>query len=228
MGVNSNPLNAQTNNPSTTRNLMHATSQVFTLRDLVQDLRALGLLLAAAAWLSLSMLSHGAEPPGGGSLKMIKAKADRGDAASQYLLGRLYEFGIGIGQDAAKAAFWYGKAADQNLAKAQYGLGRLYAEGEGVNRDLARAVDWYRKAAAQDYPLAKNKLGRMYATGQGVPQSDVEAYRWFTLAARHPDAVYAVINRETLAKQLDAEQIVWGELLASESLADAGKTAVKN
>lgn len=206
---------------------MNSNSQRAIALDLAQDWHALTLLLATAAWLSLSVLSHGAEPPGGGSLKRFKAQAAHGDAAAQFLLGRLYEYGIGVDEDAAKAAFWYGQAAAQNLAKAQYSLGRLYAEGEGVCRDPVRAVEWYRKAAAQNYPLAKNKLGRMYATGQGVPQSDIEAYRWFTLAARHPDAVYAVINRDTLARGMDAEQIAWAELLASDSLASAAAPATK-
>lgn len=187
--------------------------------EMTQILRVWALILATMAWLALSLWTQGAETSGTVPLKELKAKATHGDADAQYLLGRFHEFGIGVAQDPVRAASCYRKAAEQNLVKAQYSLGRLYAEGQGVPQDPAQAVQWYRKAAAQNYALAKNKLGRMYATGQGVPQNDVEAYRWFTLAARHPNTSYALINRDALAKRMDAEQVFWGELVASESLA---------
>ncbi|MDP6190520.1 MAG: hypothetical protein QF872_06905, partial [Gammaproteobacteria bacterium] len=41
--------------------------------------------------------------------------ATEGDAASQYELGRLYQFGAGVPKNLATAVGWYQKAADQGF-----------------------------------------------------------------------------------------------------------------
>jgi uncharacterized protein len=106
------------------------------------------------------------------------------------------------------------KAAEGDV-KAQYNLGRIYAEGDGVRQSYKKAFGWYHKAAAQDYALAKNKLGVMYERGLGVKRDYVKAYRWFTSAAGTNQAVYAIANREALARRMTAGQIVEGERRAA-------------
>ena len=48
------------------------------------------------------------------AVRLLKQLADQGHASAQLYLGRMYEFGWGVPQDAAEAAKWYRKAADQN------------------------------------------------------------------------------------------------------------------
>src|SRR5262249_26629831 len=80
----------------------------------------------------------------------IKAKAEAGDAASQYELGTRYQNGDGVEKNYAEAVKWFRKAAEKNYAPAQRDLGESYYYGLGVERDYAEAVKWYRKAAEQN------------------------------------------------------------------------------
>jgi TPR repeat protein len=75
-----------------------------------------------------------------------QARAAKGDAQSQFMLGYYYSVGFGVTTDAVKAVMWYRKAADQNLAGAQYDLGECYDHGLGVASDMVEAAKWYRKA----------------------------------------------------------------------------------
>ena len=62
------------------------------------------------------------------SVAAFEQQAASGDAAAQCGLGLLYDNGIGVPQDYAKAVYWYRKAAEQGFALAQYNLGRLYPQ----------------------------------------------------------------------------------------------------
>src|SRR5262245_15257850 len=75
--------------------------------------------------------------------------AEQGDAAAQFKLGAMYNFGMGVLQDYVRAGIWYRKAADQGIAGAQYNLGVMYDTGQGVAPDHAAALRWYRAAADQ-------------------------------------------------------------------------------
>src|SRR5690242_3376538 len=57
-------------------------------------------------------------------LAEIRAKAESGDAQSQFELGRACELGsLGVAKDEAETVKWYRKAAEQNFSAAQYNLG---------------------------------------------------------------------------------------------------------
>ncbi len=113
----------------------------------------------------------------------IQKKADAGDSAAQYSLGRAYESGNGIPKRTDQAAIWYRKAADQGNEKAQNSLGVLYWLGDGVEKDKAEAVRWYRKAARQGNANAMFNLGAAYYNGEGVGVSDNLADAWFLLSS---------------------------------------------
>src|SRR5438067_907840 len=112
----------------------------------------------------------------------VKAKAEAGDADSEYQLGVRYYNGEGVPKDFSEAVKWYRKAAEQGLAEAQGNLGRCYFLGQGVAKNYAEAVKWFRKAAEQNYAAAQNKLGFDYSIGQGVAKDEAEGYKWFLLA----------------------------------------------
>jgi hypothetical protein len=55
-----------------------------------------------------------------GALMAARRAAEEGNAASQNMLGQLYDLGVnGTGRDAKQALVWYRKAADQGLPDAQ-------------------------------------------------------------------------------------------------------------
>ncbi|WP_322012596.1 tetratricopeptide repeat protein [Paraburkholderia sp. J12] len=83
--------------------------------------------------------------------------AEMGDASAEGRLGIDYQFGIGVQQDSAQAAYWYRKAveqtrkeADQGNVASQLNLGQSYEWGSlGLARDKPAALYWCQKAAQQ-------------------------------------------------------------------------------
>jgi hypothetical protein len=118
-----------------------------------------------------------------------KAKAEKGDATAQGILGCDYNNGEGVKQDYAEAVKWYRKAADQGNAMAQVNLGVCYEIGQGVTRDSMEAVKWYRKAADQGFHGGECNLGICYDYGTGVVQDSTEAVKWYRKAADQGNAV---------------------------------------
>ncbi|WP_457578020.1 tetratricopeptide repeat protein [Desulfomarina sp.] len=84
--------------------------------------------------------------------------ARRGDANSQYLLGRCYQFGTGTEKDLAKALHWYRKSAGQGNINGLYAMGNLYRKGIGVTVNHMRAYACYRAAAEKGMYLAAQAM----------------------------------------------------------------------
>lgn len=122
-------------------------------------------------------------------LPAISAKAERGDAPSQFALGQLHAQGQGVKEDYVMAATWYRRAAEQGHAAAQTALGELHEAGQGVTRDEAAAAQWYRRAADQGYAPGQYNLAVLYAVGRGVPLDHREALKWYERAAEQGDAL---------------------------------------
>lgn len=108
--------------------------------------------------------------------------AKRGDAKSQFDLGRAYEAGTGVEQNDDQAVKWYRAAATQDYAPAENRLGVMYSLGRGVNRDKAEALGWYRKAAKHRLPEACFNVAISYYNGDGVPEDPNMAYAWMFAA----------------------------------------------
>ena len=114
----------------------------------------------------------------------IRAKAERGDAQSQYELGQAFVFGdLGVAMDEVEAVKWFRKAAEQNYAEAQDNLGSCYTFGDGVATDYVEAAKWYRKSAEQNLAKAQFNLGLCYENGRGVATDYVEAVNWYRKSA---------------------------------------------
>ena len=121
----------------------------------------------------------------------IRAKAEKGDAQSQYELGCAFSLGsLGVAKDEVEAVKWFRKAAEQNHAQAQCDLGVCYANGQGVAKDEVEAVKWYRKAAEQNLRRWLNSVwASVTHNGRGVPKDEAEAVKWYRKAAEQNDAV---------------------------------------
>ncbi|PKU21936.1 hypothetical protein CWS72_24430, partial [Telmatospirillum siberiense] len=127
------------------------------------------------------------------ALEAWQKDAEAGDPRSQYSMGYLYQFGLGVPHDLPKAKEWYEKAAAQNNADALYALGLLYEAGKVVPRDLAQAMSYYRKAADSGTQAdAEYAVGRMILRGRGVARDPKEGVKWLRKAALHrqPAAQY--------------------------------------
>ncbi len=92
-------------------------------------------------------------------LSELIARAENGDAETQFNLGVMYDTGKEVTQDYAEAVKWYRKAAEQGYANAQSNLGLMYAKGLGVTQNYGKALEWNRKAAQQGMAEAQFNLG---------------------------------------------------------------------
>jgi len=107
-----------------------------------------------------------------------RAKAERGDVASQWNLGLMYANGEVVEQNFKEAMKWFHKAAERDEAN-QYLLGMLYLNSARTKE----AVNWLRKAADQRYPLAQKELSAAYRKGEGVERDEFMSYVWLKVVA---------------------------------------------
>ena len=187
-------------------------------RQLAQLLVLATALIAAvtAALLPPRLLAQPQAPSKGMDPKLL-AKANAGDAYSQYLVAYAYDKGVGVPKDPVQADKWYRKAAEAGYPRAMARLGAMYALGRGgLPKDDVQAVIWFRKAAEAGQALAMSNLGHMYAAGRGgLAQDESEAVIWYRKAAEAGDAfgmtdlgdMYAA-GRGGLAQD-DSQAVIW-------------------
>ncbi|MBL1431719.1 MAG: sel1 repeat family protein [Robiginitomaculum sp.] len=116
--------------------------------------------------------------------------ANQGDADSQYYLGRMHFFGLGVPEDYETAIFWYLKAAKQGHAKDQLVLGDIYSIASNMQSGSEQkweykreSFTWRRKAAEQGMARAQHRVAEAYENGWGVSQSSDQAAVWYRKAA---------------------------------------------
>ena len=100
----------------------------------------------------------------------------------------LYEDGLGVGQDFAKAFELYTQATKEGYVEGYCGLGNLYWHGNGVLPDEKVALEYYKMAVeSEDYiwrNFAKCQIAKMYKAGNpGIGLDYSAAYDWYTQAA---------------------------------------------
>lgn len=124
---------------------------------------------------------------------LYRKAAERGLSQAAYRLARLYDKGLGVGQDRAEAARLYAAAADQGFAPAMSALATLREFGEAGPRDMAEALRLYRQAAAAGDATAMTSLGYLHDVGKGVARDPAAARRWYEAAVAQGD-VRAMFN----------------------------------
>jgi localization factor PodJL len=115
----------------------------------------------------------------------LRKSALTGDANAQFVVATRYLNGENIPPDAAKAAYWYGRAAVSGLAPAQYRMATLYERGTGVERNMQAALSWYERAAALGNVKAMHNAAVIAAGNDAGNPDYARAFKWFTLAANH-------------------------------------------
>lgn len=144
------------------------------------------------------------------SRRIFHALADEGDARAQFMMGTIYEQGLGVPMDLVTAARWYRLAAEGGNPSAQYNLGVFYQFGKGVPKDPKMAAHWLLLAAEQGHGRAQNNLSTLYFTGVGVPRDPVEAWKWLTLSAedlKGKGRDIALKNRAVIEREMMPAQI---------------------
>jgi len=155
------------------------------------------------------------------SYKQLYNLASDGSATAQYELGLLFEYGRGVTQDDAIAAFWYEKAAAQFFTNALYRLAVLYDNGWGQKPDKEKALVLYKTAAEKGHHLAQHDLAIMYFQKSDTPQSRLEAYKWLKIATVGGSPLMQKHLR-MVAKKMSPDEIRVAEYLAQQWLEDSG------
>lgn len=128
------------------------------------------------------------------ALRLAIARAQQGDAIAQTLLGLLYESGLSVEPDLARAAEWFEIAAHNDDRQAQYLFGLMLLEGRGVEPDKARAADWFDRAAERGHGKAQYNAGVLALQGDVRRYDPMRAADLFQKSATQgvADAQYAL------------------------------------
>ncbi len=149
---------------------------------------------------------------GGGWLAYDDAVADwealarDGDPNAMSNLAVMYDLGLGVVPDPARAVELYRAAADRGSVVAQNNLGIAYALGRGVERDGAQAIQWLDAAGKKGLVLAENTLGVLYLMAGDERSAAVRLSR--AVARRGFDAARLNLARLYEAK---ADDLGFGE-----------------
>ncbi|WP_159011739.1 caspase family protein [Bradyrhizobium sp. S69] len=127
------------------------------------------------------------------ALKSYKKAFELGNIAALYALGAMYDDGIGVDKDPARARFYYEIAAQGEFAPAMVSLGAQHERGVGTAVDPAKAYDFYQRAAALGDARAINKLGVFAEKGLAVTQDVKRARSYYEKSATLGDSE-AMVN----------------------------------
>lgn len=112
-------------------------------------------------------------------VKEMSALAQKGYAKAQLRMGKIYERGLGVAQDYARAQEWYAKALANGEADASADMGWLYEHGLGVEKDFGKAAGYYKRAIADGSALGYTHMGYLYETGKGVERNRERAAEYY-------------------------------------------------
>ncbi|MEM8553344.1 MAG: hypothetical protein AAGF71_00825 [Pseudomonadota bacterium] len=102
-----------------------------------------------------------------------------GRASSCTNLGFLYERGLGVDQDYARAYELYEQGCDGGNAIGCTNLGVLYDEGHGVDQDYASAHELYEQGCDGGNALGCTNLGYLYRRSLGVEKDYARAHELY-------------------------------------------------
>jgi hypothetical protein len=139
--------------------------------------------------------------------------AEDGNIEAQYILGGMYEIGLGVARNDGQCAHWWREASDQGHAGSQKALGSMYFSGRGVPQDYAKSMELYLMAAEQGHPHAQKYVALGYQRGMGLPLDPEKAAYWKAEAAKQ-------IGPETSVVFLDAYQQEESELHSDKEVFD--------
>jgi len=126
----------------------------------------------------------------------------------------MYERGVGVERDYARARLWYERAAEAGNARAMHNYAVLLAEGGDGKPDYPTAAEWFRRAAEYGIRDSQFNLAILYARGLGVSRNLQQSYAWFSAAADQGDDD-AARKRDEIGARLDSKELAAAKALAA-------------
>ena len=102
---------------------------------------------------------------------------------AEYMLGRIYDEGLGVEVDHVEGLKWFEKAANHGDADAQNMVGNIYSDADYVEHDPQKAFKYYQMAAAQGNLWGMYNLAYCYHKGIGTEMNLLSAEEWLRKAA---------------------------------------------
>jgi len=118
------------------------------------------------------------------ALKEFKEAANLNDPTAQFIVGEMYEKGLGTAKNEQKALEWYKKSARNGDMFAMHRIGLIYKNGKTVTQDFEKAVEWFQRAVDAGNPVGNYLLGYMYYKGFGVEQNYKTAFELTSQSAK--------------------------------------------
>lgn len=113
------------------------------------------------------------------AVKEMSSLSENGFANAQYILGRMYNDGIGVLRNTKKAFLLYEQASLKNHTYAQLAIAYMYFYGYYVHKDYNNVVKWSFYASNSGSPIALYNLGLLYYFGIGVETDIPRAIEYF-------------------------------------------------
>ena len=142
--------------------------------------------------------------------------AEDGHVEAQYILGGMYEIGLGVARNDDQCAHWWQEAANQGHAGSQKALGSMYFSGRGVPQSYEKSMEYYLMAAEQGHPHAQKYVALGYQRGMGLPLDPEKAAYWKTEAAKQSGPETSVAFLEAYQQEeteLHSDKDVFDEFL---------------
>ena len=171
---------------------VHAAFDSMVERFRVRSLIAMFCLLATPIWAQdhNSDLEVTQPADSAGAPSEWRRMAEQGQAAAQYNLGIMYEYGRGVRQNDVEAARWYRKASVQGVSVAQYKLGIMYDNGWGVPHERHRSGEVVQQRRGARPPFGSTRSGFHVRCRNGC-------------RARLPSSIYVAQYCSRIRKQFD-------------------------
>lgn len=117
------------------------------------------------------------------AMTALAQRAEAGDTAAQFELGRAHYRGAGVAKDTVKAAALLREAAEAGHVGAINSMGYLALRGEGVAQNEEEAVAWFQRGVDKDSPESKLNLGLMLRQGKKIKLDNEKSLEWMHAAA---------------------------------------------
>lgn len=138
-----------------------------------------------------------------GAVEWLTRAAEAGSPEAQFDLAQLYEKGLGVPVDPARALALYQEAADQNYARAINDMGFFLYQGSfGLDRDVEKALQYFEKAADLRHPEAMYNFAALIDDGLIATKGPEDAAEYLYLALRSgsKDVLDVLLDRPTMFK----------------------------
>ncbi len=135
--------------------------------------------------------------------ELLQKAADAGDPEAMFELARLFEQGIGVKQDVAKALELFKLSANDDFADAINDLGFLYFQGGlGISRDPKKAISYFERAARLRHPEAMFNFAALIDDGvvEGRGLDDAADYLYQALRSGNDQVLKQLSESPTMFK----------------------------